>query len=237
MSRCWHFRTLLPSYQVLNYFCLHPFYILTYTVSENNNMHTGNVENRAVLCSPRTWMLQFWTGCRNVPTSTVCIIIMEVFLITVLVWWMNTMIKATYKERYLTVILITVSEGYSMTIMVVSREGWCWSCNWELYILINSVRGERERERNRERERERSGILFSFLLFVFSRQGLEWAFYIISPLPVAHMPPKGYTFQLFLSVPVPGDNMFKYKCSHTFLWAIRSQKFVTNLLLIMKAHP
>ena len=46
------------------------------------------------------------------------------------------MAKNSYKIKHLIGDLLTVSAGWFIIIMVVSRQAWYWSASWELNILI-----------------------------------------------------------------------------------------------------
>lgn len=47
----------------------------------------------------------------------------------------QTIKQNPYKLKVLIRVLLTVLEGYSMTIIAGRRQAWCWSSSWEVYIL------------------------------------------------------------------------------------------------------
>lgn len=70
-------------------------------------------------------------------------------LVTVLLFWGETMNKATYRRQPIIRDLLTVAEGASLTVMTGSTaadmKAWCWSSSWQLQHSDSQTQGQ-ERE-------------------------------------------------------------------------------------------
>lgn len=68
----------------------------------------------------------------NIPLLELCDLILTYVLVTVLVPWQ----RQFPEKKPFSWSLITLIEGWSMIIMMVSRQAQCWSSSYKLYIRI-----------------------------------------------------------------------------------------------------